>query len=109
MFRQVEPRELRAVDVVGVPRRYRLLAPTLPFLAFLYFFYKLGSLLPVPRNIFFPWKTPPRSLTEECVLRIGAMGATLMAVLSGFGSICAGWEMYLTPTRFGPSTHLWLM
>ena len=27
------------------------------------------------------------------------MGVTLMAVLSGFGSICAGWETYFTPHR----------
>jgi hemerythrin superfamily protein len=38
-------------------------------------------------------------VTEECVLRVGAMGVTLMAILSGFGSICAAWELYFTPFR----------
>lgn len=86
---------------LGVSRGYRLAIPTIPFIAFLYLFYELGSFLPVPekKGVVF-WRVLSRSLTEECVLRIGAMGVTLMAVLSGFGSICAGWETYLTSTRY---------
>ena len=79
-------------------RVYRLLIPTIPFLVFLFLFYQLGSFLPVEKNVF--QLIPTRTFVEECVLRIGAVGATLMAVLSGFGSICAGWETYLSPHRF---------
>src|SRR5579862_1460388 len=78
---------------------YRISIPFLPFLMFIYLFYQLGSFLPTPSDTHF-WRVPIRSLTEECVLRVGAMGVTLMAILSGFGSICAGWETYLTPNRF---------
>src|SRR6266496_2841439 len=84
---------------VGISRGYRLLIPTIPVFVFLYLFYQLGSFLPIERNVFL--LIPTRTITEACVLRIGAMGVTFMAVLSGFGSICAGWETYLTPHRFG--------
>jgi hypothetical protein len=79
---------------------YKLLIPVIPFCVFLYLFYQLGSFLPLPEKKHLFWLVPSQSLTEECVLRIGAMGVTLMAVLSGFGSICAGWETYLTPRRY---------
>lgn len=85
---------------LGVSTGYRLIIPTLPFIIFLYLFYQLGAILPVPEKKDVTWKALSRTLTEECVLRVGAMGVTLMAVLSGFGSICAGWETYLTPTRY---------
>lgn len=83
---------------IDMSRVYRLLIPTIPFLVFLFLFYQLGSFLPVEKNVF--QLIPTRTFVEECVLRIGAVGATLMAVLSGFGSICAGWETYLSPHRF---------
>jgi len=69
---------------------------------FLYSFFELGVLLPVPdrpQTGNTAWTLTSRTLTEECVLRIGALGVTLMAVLSGFGSICASWETYLAPNR----------
>ena len=53
----------------------------------------------LPDQEFYFWRVPSRSLTEECVLRVGAMGVTLMAILSGFGSICAGWDTYLAPKK----------
>jgi hypothetical protein len=87
-------------DDVGVSRGYRILIPGIPFIVFMYLFYQLGAFLPLPVKKHFFWRVESRSLTEECVLRIGAMGVTLMAVLSGFGSICAGWETYLAPHRF---------
>ena len=87
-------------DDVGVSRGYRILIPGIPFVVFMYLFYQLGAFLPLPEKKHFFWRVESRSLTEECVLRIGAMGVTLMAVLSGFGSICAGWETYLAPHRF---------
>lgn len=85
--------------------------PTVPFILFLCLFYQLGSILPLPdrsirsEKIHLFWRARLQYLTEECVLRIGAMGVTLMAVLSGFGSICAGWDMYLIPVRFGILLH----
>ena len=79
-------------------RIYRLLIPTIAVLVFLYLFYQLGSFFPLERNVFQQITT--RTFTEGCVLRIGAIGVTLMAMLSGFGSICAGWETYLSPHRF---------
>jgi The Golgi pH Regulator (GPHR) Family N-terminal len=85
----------------GASWAVRTMIPTVPFAIFLYLFYQLGSILPLPEKPHLFWRVPSQSLTDECVLRIGAMGVTLMAVLSGFGSICAGWEMYLTPMRFG--------
>ena len=62
-------------------------------------FYHLGAFLPLPDQEHYFWRVPSHSLTEECVLRVGAMGVTLMAVLSGFGSICASWDTYLSPNR----------
>ena len=85
---------------IGVSRVYKVLIPGVPFVVFIYLFYRLGALLPLPEKRHFFWRVESKSLTEECVLRIGAMGVTLMAVLSGFGSICAGWETYLTPHKF---------
>jgi len=79
----------------------RLAGPGIPILAWLYIFYSLEVVLPPARQDGPFSHVVPRSLTEECVLRIGAMGVTLMAVLSGFGSICAGWETYLAPCRYG--------
>lgn len=90
--------QLKKIANIGMSRVYRLLIPTIPFLGFLYLFYQVGWFLPAERNVFL--QIQDRTLTEACVLRIGAMGITLMAVLSGFGSICAGWETYLTPYRF---------
>lgn len=86
-------------DCVGLSRGYKFLIPVVPFIAFIYLFYQLGAFLPLPAKTHFFWRVESRSLTEECVLRIGAMGVTLMAVLSGFGSICAGWETYLARHR----------
>src|SRR5277367_3910776 len=86
-------------DDVGLSRGYRILIPGIPFVVFIYLFYQLGAFLPLPEKTHFFWRVESRSLTEECVLRIGAMGVTLMAVLSGFGSICAGWETYLARHR----------
>jgi hypothetical protein len=79
----------------------------IPFAVSLYLFYQLGGFLPLPaekKTMF--WRVSSRSLTEECVLRVGAMGVTLMAVLSGFGSICAGWETYLAPHRYSFQMHV---
>jgi The Golgi pH Regulator (GPHR) Family N-terminal len=84
----------------GVSRGYKLVIPMIPFAVFLYLFYQLGSFMPLPEKSRLFWRVASRSLTEECVLRVGAMGVTLMAVLSGFGSICAGWAMYFTPYRY---------
>jgi hypothetical protein len=74
---------------------WKAVAPVIPVLAWLYIFYYLGEVLPPPAVHSVFHTILPRSLTEECVLRIGAMGVTLMAILSGFGAICAGWETYL--------------
>jgi hypothetical protein len=73
--------------------------PFIPFTVFLFLFYQLGAFLPLPDQEYYFWRVPSRSLTEECVLRVGAMGVTLMAILSGFGSICAGWDTYLAPNK----------
>lgn len=54
--------------------------------------------MPVEKNVF--QLLPPRTFIAECVLRIGAIGVTLMAVLSGFGSVCAGWDTYFSSNRF---------
>jgi len=83
----------------GASRTYKLLLPTIPFLVFLYLFWQLGALLPIPEKKGLFWRVESRSLTEECVLRIGCLGVTISAVLSGFGSICAGWDTYLAPHR----------
>jgi len=91
---------LEKVGSQNLSRGYRLLLPLLPYTLLMYLFYQLGSLLPLPEKKGYFWRSESRSLTEECVLRVGAMGVTLMAVLSGFGSVCAGWETYLTPNRF---------
>ena len=79
--------------MVGFSREYRLLIPVIPFLAFLYMFYQIGLIFPFGGHT--QAFTPSRSLIDECVLRIGAMGITLIAALSGFGSICAVWETYM--------------
>lgn len=84
---------------IGISRGYRILLTLIPFTVFLFLFYQLGTFLPLPNQDYSFWRVPSRSLTEECVLRVGAMGVTLMAVLSGFGSICAGWDTYLAPTK----------
>jgi len=90
---------LEKVGAQHLSRGYRIVLPMGPFMVLLYLFYQLGSLLPLPETKGYFWRTESRSLTEECVLRVGAMGVTLMAVLSGFGAVCAGWETYLTPNR----------
>jgi len=91
---------LEKVGSQKLSRGYRVLLPLGPYLGLLYLFYQLGAVLPLPEKKGNFWRTESRSLTEECVLRVGAMGVTLMAVLTGFGSVCAGWETYLTPNRY---------
>lgn len=85
---------------LGASRWYKLLLPTLPFIVFLYLFWQMGALLPIPEKKGVFWRVESRSLMEECVLRIGGMGVTISAILSGFGSICAGWETYFTPHKW---------
>jgi len=91
---------------IGISRGYRIFIPFLPFLVFIYLFYQLGSFLPSSNPTHF-WRISTRSLTEECVLRVGAMGVTIMAILTGFGSICASWETYLTPQMLTLTTSLY--
>lgn len=51
------------------------------FLLYLYFFWKIGVSFPIssPRHSFFSF--------EPCIGRVGVIGVTIMALLSGFGAV----------------------
>ncbi|KAM7540245.1 hypothetical protein Aperf_G00000034460 [Anoplocephala perfoliata] len=51
------------------------------FLFYLYFFWKIGVSFPIsnPRQSFFSF--------EPCISRVGVIGVTIMALLSGFGAV----------------------
>jgi len=74
---------------IGWSRRYTLLFTSVGFLAWLYLFYRLGDHLPLSESTDAGFWMSTRSLSEQCLSRIGVIGVSLMALLSGFGSVSA--------------------
>ncbi|KAF3934893.1 hypothetical protein ABW19_dt0204929 [Dactylella cylindrospora] len=67
----------------------------------IWLFYKLGDHLPLPPidQTLFPdggvsLKKTAKGLSDECLSRLGVIGVSLMALLSGFGCISAPWHSF---------------
>ncbi|TGZ85453.1 hypothetical protein EX30DRAFT_326546 [Ascodesmis nigricans] len=56
------------------------------FAAWLWVFWNVGDVLPMRRQEFSLWQSS-RTLSEECLARVGVVGVSLMALLSGFGCV----------------------
>ncbi|EPS44031.1 hypothetical protein H072_1924 [Dactylellina haptotyla CBS 200.50] len=82
-------------------RRSRGLAMVVMFVGWLWLFYKLGDHLPLPPadEVLFPdgsmsFETTAKGISDECLSRLGVIGVSLMALLSGFGCISAPWYSF---------------
>ncbi|XP_012585626.1 PREDICTED: Golgi pH regulator isoform X3 [Condylura cristata] len=69
------------VSNIQLLRRQRLLFSCLLWLTFMYFFWKLGDPFPI--------LSPKHGILsiEQLISRVGVIGVTLMALLSGFGAV----------------------
>lgn len=71
------------------------------FGTWIWLFYKLGDHLPLPPidEALFPdgnvsFETTAKGVSDECLSRLGVIGVSLMALLSGFGAISAPWYCF---------------
>ncbi|ORY69500.1 Abscisic acid G-protein coupled receptor-domain-containing protein [Pseudomassariella vexata] len=77
----------------------------------LFGFWSLGNLVPVGSDVMHPSANMARSTTESssglaraCLERIGVIGISLMALLSGFASVSSPWHTFGSPTSRRPVT-----
>lgn len=71
----------------GVTTRYKHCCTILAFGAQLYFFYRIGDFIP-------EGQTNEHSFLASCVLRVGFLGISAMALVSGFGAVSALWSVF---------------
>ncbi|CAD5125669.1 DgyrCDS13871 [Dimorphilus gyrociliatus] len=69
------------IPLVPRKRRTKVALAVFCWLAFIYFFWKLGDPFPI--------HSPKHGIIsiEQCIGRVGVVGVTLMAILSGFGAV----------------------
>ncbi|KAJ6262525.1 hypothetical protein Dda_3336 [Drechslerella dactyloides] len=84
-------------------RRTRAVAVAAVFGCWIWAFYKLGDYLPLPPIdlTLFPYgydsvsfEKTAKGISDECLSRLGVIGVSLMALLSGFGCISAPWQCF---------------
>ncbi|KAK9460281.1 Abscisic acid G-protein coupled receptor-domain-containing protein [Lipomyces oligophaga] len=86
-------------DSTGLARKFKLLFTGLVFVSWLYLFYRIGDYLPLPKHIEGSFWQNSLSFREECLARIGLIGVSTMAVLSGFGAVSAPYASFTTKPR----------
>uniref|UniRef100_A0A669EXE7 G protein-coupled receptor 89B n=1 Tax=Oreochromis niloticus TaxID=8128 RepID=A0A669EXE7_ORENI len=76
------------VSNIRLLQRQRLLFACMVWFTFMYFFWKLGDPFPIlsPISNIVLWKEWILSI-EQLISRVGVIGVTLMALLSGFGAV----------------------
>lgn len=79
-------------------RQYVIMAELAAFAGWLWVFWSLGDRLPIRRADHIIWGTS-RTLMEECLARVGVIGVSLMALLSGFGCVSSPWHNFTTKPR----------
>lgn len=72
----------------GVTNRYKSFFCLLTFGSQMYMFYLVGKLLPRDSP------AAPPTFLAACVLRIGFLGISAMALVSGFGAVSALWNVF---------------
>ncbi|KAK6348545.1 hypothetical protein TWF718_006333 [Orbilia javanica] len=82
-------------------KKTKSVAMILMFGIWIWLFYKLGDHLPLPPidEALFPdgnmsFETTAKGISDECLSRLGVIGVSLMALLSGFGAISAPWYCF---------------
>ncbi|KAK6519442.1 hypothetical protein TWF281_003276 [Arthrobotrys megalospora] len=82
-------------------KKSKSVAMLLMFGTWIWLFYKLGDHLPLPPidEALFPdgnvsFETTAKGVSDECLSRLGVIGVSLMALLSGFGAISAPWYSF---------------
>ncbi|EGX51749.1 hypothetical protein TWF173_004901 [Orbilia oligospora] len=83
-------------------KKSKSVAMVLMFGTWIWLFYKLGDHLPLPPidEALFPdgnvsFETTAKGVSDECLSRLGVIGVSLMALLSGFGAISAPWYCFI--------------
>jgi hypothetical protein len=69
------------------------------FGTWLWIFWELGDRLPIRNGEMGLWATDSRTLSEECLARVGVVGVSLMALLSGFGCVSTPWHSFIAKQR----------
>ncbi|RPA97846.1 hypothetical protein L873DRAFT_1689745 [Choiromyces venosus 120613-1] len=80
-------------------RRYATLLEMAIFGTWLWVFWSLGDRLPIRKADQSLWRNSTRTLREECLARVGVIGVSLMALLSGFGCVSSPWHNFTVKTR----------
>ncbi|KAK9376249.1 Abscisic acid G-protein coupled receptor-domain-containing protein [Lipomyces chichibuensis] len=86
-------------DSTGLTKRFIFLFTTISFIIWLYIFYKIGDYLPLPKHIEGSFWNYTLSFSEECLARVGLVGVSSMAVLSGFGAVSAPYSSFTSKPR----------
>ncbi|KAK9447729.1 Abscisic acid G-protein coupled receptor-domain-containing protein [Limtongia smithiae] len=86
-------------DSTGASHRYNYTFTAIVFTAWLYGFYKIGDYLPLPKHVEGSFWLYTLSFGEECLARVGLIGVSTMAVLSGFGAVSAPYTSFTAKPR----------
>ncbi|KAK9476503.1 Abscisic acid G-protein coupled receptor-domain-containing protein [Lipomyces japonicus] len=86
-------------DSAGFVKRFIHVFTALSFSAWLYFFFRLGDYLPPPKHVEGSFWKYTLSFNEECLARVGLIGVSTMAVLSGFGAVSAPYASFTSKPR----------
>ncbi|KAL7275469.1 hypothetical protein RUND412_001597 [Rhizina undulata] len=78
--------------------RYVVIVEMMAFACWFWVFWSLGDMLPIRKAEESIWRNS-RTLSEECLARVGVIGVSLMALLSGFGSASSPWHNFTTKPR----------
>lgn len=76
----------------GITNRYRYVFTVLAHLTQLYVFYRIGDFIPTGETTTHPFLT-------ACVVRVGFLGISAMALVSGFGAVSALWNIFSVKRR----------